>query len=212
METAEAPLAARERKQLEGYVAPSTALFRIGLIGLPVLITALAAWKAQSLFRRELPPVWTVPPLLLAGFFFFRAHRWTGGSAFRKDVRADLEAGVALVRDVTIEEAVEVEEREDEGRTYILKTSAGETIVFAGQYLDRYAARGFPWRRFEIREAPRSKVFFGLRKLDDARAPLRTVAPFGPDQEKTLIPSRERWAVLPAAAAELFWNPSAPAR
>ncbi len=45
-------------------------------------------------------------------------------------------------------EAIEVDEQEDEGPSFFIKTVDGQVILFTGQYLNRLKARGFPWKPF----------------------------------------------------------------
>jgi hypothetical protein len=75
-------------------------------------------------------------------------------------------------------DAIEVEEKEDEGPSYFLNTADGEVILFTGQYLDDYKQRKFPWRSFEIIEAPNSRVFFGLKQLGNPFEPSAHRLPF----------------------------------
>lgn len=41
-------------------------------------------------------------------------------------------------------------------------TDEGQTMIFAGQYLDRLKGKGFPWTSFDIVEAPDSRIFFRI--------------------------------------------------
>lgn len=85
--------------------------------------------------------------------------------------RTSLGGGQLAVRHVEAVDAVAFEEVEDCGPCYIVLTSDGRTLLFDGQYLEAYRRRGFPWTRFEIREAPESGVFFGLRKVGERLMP-----------------------------------------
>jgi hypothetical protein len=59
--------------------------------------------------------------------------------------------------------ALEIPQVEDEGPTFFVRDADGETLFFAGQFLERLEERGFPWTEFRIQEAPMSRHFFGVR-------------------------------------------------
>ena len=121
---------------------------------------------------------WAVPSALVMLFLFVRAKRWTGGGEFRQQVKADLKEGSIAVQRVDVVEAIEVEEREDEGPGYFVKTTTCEVMVLMGQDLDKYKRRGFPWKSFEIIRAPVSKKLFGLKRLDGPLPPSFVREPF----------------------------------
>ena len=121
---------------------------------------------------------WAVPSTLVMLFLFARAKRWTGGREFRQHVKADLKEGSIAVQRVDVVEVIEVEEREDEGPGYFVKTTTDEVMVLMGQDLDKYKRRGFPWKSFEIIRAPVSRVLFGLKKLDVPLPPSFVREPF----------------------------------
>ena len=68
---------------------------------------------------------------------------------------------------IKVEKAIRIEEIEDEGVTIIVLTSDGETILFSSQELKE----SFPWKEFEIIEAPHSKILLNLRRLGDSIHP-----------------------------------------
>jgi hypothetical protein len=179
MQTTYRAMTGRERAELQGYVAWSTSIFRAALF---VVVGLCFAGVLRALVEKTKPGAnflwWVGPVVLLMAFLFSRAKRWTGGREFRHQVKADLKQGALAVHRVDVAEAIEVEEQEDEGPGYFVKTVTGEVMVFAGQYLDTYKRRKFPWKSFEIVEAPASKAFFALKRLDVPLAPSFIRQPF----------------------------------
>jgi hypothetical protein len=49
-----------------------------------------------------------------------------------------------------IDDAIVIEESEDEGISYYLLLDDGRTLFLSGQYLHEPAQNGFPWRSFEL--------------------------------------------------------------
>jgi len=184
------PLTRRQRQDLEGYVAGGTSLFRAVLF---VAVIAFIAWFLRAVLLRVAasypaaahPAWWIVPVLVLAAALFRLSRRWTGGHELRARIRADLERGDVAVRRVIASEAVEVPPAEDEGPTFFLLTGDGTTMVFAGQYLEPFVRRGFPWTAFEILEAPQSRLFIGLAKAGDKLTPTRRAEPLTWEETKT---------------------------
>jgi hypothetical protein len=170
------PLSRRQVAELRGYVAASTASFRAALF---LAVAGIAALGFRAMLRpaaSALPvlshPVWWIAPTcLLSWLLYRRSSRWTGGSEFRGQVRRDLAHGQLAIRRVEAVEAVAFEEVEDCGPCYVLLTRDGGTLLFDGQYLEGHRRRGFPWTSFEIREAPGSGVFFGLRRVGEPLMP-----------------------------------------
>ena len=127
---------------------------------------------------------WAIPTVLVMVFIYFRSRRWTGGRDLRLKIKADLEQGTLAVHRIHVADVIEVQEREDEGPSYFVKTADGQVFVFSGQYLDGYRTKGFPWKAFEIAEAPASRIFFGLTRLDASVAPSFTREPFDSDEAR----------------------------
>ena len=202
MESRLEPLTTRERRELQGYVAWSVGALRALLFLLAVSIVAAAAWRIHSwLGGRGL--WWLVAPTLAGIALFSVAGRWTGGPELRRRIRADLTAGMARVTVVRATDAIMAEEAEDEGPTFFLRTGDGGSVVFAGQYLDRTTARGFPWRAIEIREGAESKTFFGLRPAGEALVPSAKRPPISLAEARALGYGSERWQVLDPSFDEL---------
>lgn len=169
------PLSRRQASELRGYVAVSTTLGRAAMFLAFVVLAALvfrATFRAAASMWPVLPQAaWVAPALLVSWLLYRRSSRWTGGPAFRAQVRRDLGRGELAVRHVEAVDAVEFEEVEDCGPCYVLLARDGRTLLFDGQYLDSYKRKGFPWTSFEIREAPESGVFFGLHRVGERLAP-----------------------------------------
>ena len=191
MQTTHRPISKRRLAELRGYVAWSTTIFRAALF---IAVIALVGWTLRKLTDSEL--VWIVPTAALAIALYIIAGRWTGGRAFRAKVREDVRGGVAAVHAVRAVDAVEVEEGEDEGPAYFVLTDDGTTLLFAGQYLGAYQRKGFPWKEFEILEAPRSKIFFGLVPRGERLAPSARRPPFTWEEFKIFARGKREYAVL----------------
>lgn len=177
------PLSKRQRRELHGYIAWSTQLGRaVMFVGAVAAAGALLRAVHAPLAARFRPLDddlwWIVPTLLLASALFYRSRRWTGGAAFRKLVRMDLDGGVTHAESFSVLDVIEVEEEEDEGPGFVLRLADGRTMLMAGQYLEPYKRRGFPWSAFEIEMAPHSGTLFRLRRTGDRISPSSTRQPF----------------------------------
>jgi hypothetical protein len=83
-------------------------------------------------------------------------------------------------------------------------TDTGETLVFTGQDLARDVSRGFPWYEFEIRESPKARIFFRLKRLGDRLPPSMVKPPLSPAQYERLgLASVSRWRRLDMTFDEL---------
>lgn len=198
METTTQPLTPAQREELRGYVAWSISLFRAVLLLAAIGAVAVLLRAAHRLVpsRLQHDAWWILPTAVFAAALYRLARRWTGGRAFRAQVRADLARGVAAVHRVSVIDAIEVEEQEDEGPAYFLRTSDGHTMIFAGQYLNACKRRGFPWREFEIVEAPASRVFFGLIPRGDTVRPSSRRPPLTWHEFKRFRLADRKYAVL----------------
>jgi hypothetical protein len=199
MQTSYRPISKRRLAELRGYVAWSTSLFRAALL---FAVVGLFAWVLRTAHVRLGRPladselVWLVPAAALAIALYWIAGRWTGGRAFRAAVRQDAAGGVAAVHTVRAVDAVEVEEGEDEGPAYFVLTEDGKTLLFAGQYLAPYRRKGFPWKEFEILEAPRSKIFFGLMPRGERLAPSVRRPPFTWEEFKAFARDKREYGFV----------------
>lgn len=201
MNTTFRPISKRRLAELRGYVAWSTWFFRALLF---LAIIAAFAWLLRRISDSVL--VWLLPSLALAAAIYWVSGRWTGGRAFRAAVRKDLAGGVAAAHQVVALDAIEVEEGEDEGPAYFILADDGATLLFAGQYLDAWKRKGFPWKSFEVLEAPASKVFFGLVPGGEKLAPSLTRPPFTWEEHKAFAHIRNFGVVdvdFPALKARL---------
>jgi len=190
MEITYRPLTRRQRADLSGYVSPWIALFRAGLF---VVAVAIVGFLLRAVHRAIVDDPrsvfgeawWAIPTLAFAVALYRRAGRWTGGGATRQLIRADLKRGDVAVRRIVATDAIEVEEREDEGPAFFILTGDGTTMLFAGQYLYRLKRKGFPWTAFDIIEAPESKIFFDITPSGDRLRPSATRGPFTWDEMKS---------------------------
>lgn len=199
MQTTYRPISKRRLAQLRGYVAWSTSLFRAALL---IAVVGAFAWALRAVHLRLGRPladselVWLLPSAALAIALYWIAGRWTGGRAFRAAVREDVASGMAAAHAVRAVDAVEVEEGEDEGPAYFVLTDQGTTLLFCGQYLAPYQRKGFPWKEFEILEAPRSKIFFGLVPRGERLAPSARRPPFTWEEFKAFAQGKRGYAVV----------------
>jgi len=179
MNTSQRPLTARQVAELKSYVSPASAVGRVVLFLLVgVIAAALLRRMVGYLYPVASAAWWSLPPVALLVVLFIYARRWTGGPELRQRIRADLAGGVLNVHRIEVVDAIEVAEEEDEGPAYFLQTSDGRVLAFAGQYLDALKRRGFPWRVFEITEAPASKLCFKLKRLEGNVRPAFLRQPF----------------------------------
>jgi len=179
MQTTYHSMTARQKAELRGYVALGTSVGRGALL----VVFALCLTGAMRYLVEHTKPGahylwWVVPSLLVMGFVFVRSKRWTGGREFRQWVRADRAQGTVAAHRIDAVDIIEVEEREDEGPSYFVRTADGQIILLTGQFLEPFKSRGFPWRSFEIIEAPKSKLFFDLKELDAPLPPSFIRQPF----------------------------------
>jgi hypothetical protein len=208
MELSFKPLTRRQRQDLEGYVAWSTTLFRAALF---VSVVGFVGWFLRALLLRAAatypaaahPAWWVVPVLALAAGLLRLSRRWTGGRDLRARIRADLKRGDVAVRRIVAVDAIEIEAQADEGPTYFLLTGDGRTMVFAGQYLEPFVRRGFPWQAFDILEAPESRLFIGLTKAGDRLIPSGQHPPLTWEEVKSLGVLNERYRVVDREFASL---------
>lgn len=199
METTFQPLSQRRRAELRGYVAWGPALFRALLF---VVAIGVVAWLLRTVHARLGRPlldsdlIWIVLSVGLAVWLYRLGRRWTGGPGFRAAVRADLARGVVAVHRVVAVDAVEVEEQEDEGPSFFVLENDGSTLLFVGQYLDAYRRKGFPWKTFEILEAPESKIFFGLSPQGDRLVPSLRRPPLSWEEYKEFVAATRQYGVV----------------
>jgi hypothetical protein len=176
METTTQPLSKKEAAELRSYVEVGPALFRASAF---LGVVCICGWLLKTIHSRlardfsllSHDALWITPLLLFTVGLYLASSRWTGGPSFRAKVRADLSRGVASVRRISACDAIEVDEREDEGHGYLIRTEDGKTVLFAGQYLETYIRKGFPWKSFDIIEAPESRVFFDIVAAGDRLEP-----------------------------------------
>jgi hypothetical protein len=163
MEIADRPFTKNEREELESYVALYIQLLRA------VLFLVFIAFVGTLLRSIEVGLLgdsyyFLIATAIVAALIYFRSKRWTGGTELRRQIREDLKVGKAKVLILEPATVVEIEEVEDEGPSYIIENTSGETILLTGQHLYQAKHRRFPWSRIEIVEAPHSSMFLSLKK------------------------------------------------
>jgi len=175
------PLTKRQRRELEGYIALSTRAGRALLFFAAVAVCGVVLRSFHAPLAARLPSLehaawWATPTVAFGLLLYALSRRWTGGAAFRAKVRMDLAAGVTQAESFSVLDAIEIEEEEDEGPGFVLRLADGRTMLMAGQYLEPYRRRGFPWSAFQIEAAPHSGQFFRLRRTGE-RLPLSGTRP-----------------------------------
>lgn len=198
------PLTKRQRQELQGYVSWSATVFRAAVF---LSVVGFAGWLLRAGLQRLAavhpalahPAWWLVPVLVSAAGLFLISRRWTGGRELRRQIAADLRRGEVAARRIVVVDAIRVEEANDEGPTFFLLTDTGTSMAFAGQYLEPYVRRGFPWAEFEILEAPESRRFLGLVKLGDRLPPSAERGPLTWDEVRELGLQSDRYRVLDRA-------------
>ena len=196
-------LTKRERDELQGVVAWST---QIGRAFLFLLVLFFVGAIFRSLFALVAidTPIWFVPTAILAYFLYRRAGRWTGGQAFRRLVRQDIENGEACVTVIRPVDVTEIEELEDEGPSYIVKTDENDWVVLSGQEMVAHKLRGFPWAQFSVDEAPHSSMFFGLTRMGDPVPLNRTLPPLRYELARDLGAASGTFTVLDESRVALL--------
>src|SRR5512140_39606 len=124
MQTKHDSLTRRERRELENYLSPWGGVFRIALFVAPITFVAFMSWRIQVAVSQH-GLWWLAPPALFGIVLYYFGRRWTGGKEYVEQIRADLAANSVEVLIVNVVDAIEVEEMEDEGPTYFLKTDDG---------------------------------------------------------------------------------------
>jgi len=176
MQSSFEPFTKKQKSQLEGYVSLTVRSVR-GILFLAIVFLVGASLRSihfsfapkQGIFA--LPEWWIVPGIVFTCWFFYRWRRWTGGGRGVTQIRQDLARGEVAIHQIDVLDAIEVEELEDEGPSYFILTNDREVLYFSGQWLDREKRKGFPWKTFEIVEAPVSKTFFGIKKIGERLQP-----------------------------------------
>ena len=185
MYTTYRPMTAKQKQEMWKYVGWPASVGRLVLF---IMVAFFLTGSLRYLVEHAKPNThylwWGVPSLLVMVFIYIRSRRWTGGRAFRQQAKADIAQGFVAIHQIDAVEVIEVKEREDEGPSFFIKTADGQVILFSGQYLGRLKKQRFPWRSFEIIEAPSSKVFFGLKKLADPLFPSFIRQPFTENELK----------------------------
>jgi hypothetical protein len=209
MEASYRKLTRQQREELQGYIAWGTTAFRFILfLGGLFLVGAIFRFL-QSLASKVWPGAsshlwWVVPTLILGVALYRRSRAWTGGTELREKVRNDLSRDVAAVYRIAVKEALQIEEREDEGPGFFLRTADDRTMLFAGQYLEKYVRKGFPWTAFEIIESPESKMLLGLKSLGDRLEPLRRRSPLSWEEARQSGILKKKYVFIDGDASSIW--------
>ena len=196
-------LTKKELDELRGVVAISTQVLRAVLFAIAVGVVGLV-FRALFAVIGIAAPAWAVPTAIVGYLLYRRAERWTGGAAFRKRVRQDIEQGEARLSVINPADVTEFEELEDEGPAYVIRTDENEWLLLSGQELVPHKRRGFPWSQFSIAEAPNSGVFFGLERMGDPIAVDRTLPSMSYELARDLGTFKRTFIVLDDTARELL--------
>lgn len=179
------PLTAKQKAMLQGYIAWHIYILRAFLFCLPAIgLGALLRSLANAFLPENIALFWPLPVLIFMAWLYTKAGQWTGGHALRKKIREDIKNGVAAVHGIDVVDAIKVQEKEDEGPSYFLKTTDGKVLLLSGQYLTTSRMHGFPWTSFEITEAPLSKEWFGIKKTGSVLNSVFIRQPFDYEEAK----------------------------
>lgn len=162
-------MTAKQRKELQGYLSWGVRGARVVLYFIAVGFVGACLRSIHQAFGISHPLFawdiwWIIPSLIFALWLARKAKNWTGGTQGVQDIKADLAEGNLAVHRITVADAIEIEEQEDEGPSFFVLTAEKKVIYFHGQEMDGWKRRGFPWKEFEIKETPRSKMLFRLKK------------------------------------------------
>jgi hypothetical protein len=143
----------------------------------------------------------------MAAWLYRFAGRWTGGAELRRKVRRDLERGEAALHRVRVVAALEAPEIEDEGPVFFIAEATGPTLFLAGQDMARYKSRGFPWREFQIAQAPESDRLLTLRALSEPFRDVKVRAPLTLAEAKELGVLSTPFGTLERSLEDLWEEP-----
>lgn len=162
------------RSRASGAGCAVAALFALVLVGL----------VSNALFRAFSHPTrWLLPVALVGAGLLWLELR---ARPYQAKLQRDLDGGMMAVRRLDVVDAIELEDPEDLGPAYFLLTREGATLYFAGQYLEGYRRRGFPWTSFEVREGPESHEFLGLHRVGERLATSLRIRRLRREEEKAL--------------------------
>lgn len=171
-----------EREQLQRHVQRSMPALAGVFAGLAAFaLAALLALLAASFLpngANVAGPIALVAGAVAALIAFVRSRQATRRAQHVPYLQAELAAGLLEVARYTAEDAIAVEELEDEGLSYFLRLAGGQVLLLTGQYLYEPAeARRFPCREFAMVRTPRSRVLVDLQCRGRYLAPSSTRGP-----------------------------------
>lgn len=201
METTTRPLTAKERTDLARLTSPHGQLSAELLGGFTAfaLLFMVGVWSVRFIAG---PPqgatlAWIAAVTgSIALVVMLRVRRSVAPTfAHHRSLHAeDLAAGHAVCTTYEIEDALCVEEFEDEGSQYYLKLADGRVLFVSGQWLYEYedgededgkpTPARFPCRRFTLERAAKSGLFLDLIPLTPAFPPSGTLPPFTDDDHR----------------------------
>jgi hypothetical protein len=177
------PLTATERKSLSSGLRSDTFGWKSwATASLAAFIAAsfVASMLARQ-FNLQVKEQWLVVSVLLALWLvvsvpLFRVARKRFGAG---SLHQDIVNGVADVDHFEITESIELEEYEDLGPAYFVRTKEGAVYFFMGQYLyDLVDDRQFPCTEFETVRAPLSGVLLDFVCSGKSIVPTKRLGPF----------------------------------
>jgi len=201
METSTRPLTPGERADLARLASPRSQVSAELLAGFTAfaLLFLIGVWLVRFVAG---PPQGAALAWIAAGagtlalVVVLRVRRGVGPLLDRaRQLHADdLASGQAICTTYEIEDALRIEELEDEGSQYYLKLADGRVLFLAGQWLYEYedgedengqrTPARFPCRRFNVERAAKSGLFLDLRPLGPAFEPSGTLRPFTSDEHR----------------------------
>jgi hypothetical protein len=193
------PISTDERQELESYLRLRTrgvGVFFINWLfvgGLTTLIIVFAAGR-MAFVAAHLALILIACSLLAAIFVHYLSKtrsKLSDGDDIRLAITSDLENGVVEVCTCNVEEALAVEEFEDEGTSFYLKIGTREALFVGGQNLDDLAAeKKFPSTSVQLVRSPKSQIPLALEPLGTYLAPVGKRQPFTKHEFKeNLVPS-----------------------
>ena len=175
-ETTTRPLTDEERARLgphvDPFVTPLTGLVASLLCGTFLFVLGLGVLSFLPGDPSKGVPVLGALTLLGTVAWYVGTQTWRRRAVQADPARADLKDGTATVSQYDATAAIEIEELEDEGRTYYLRLGDGRVLLLSGQYLDAPVDAGtFPSTRFQTVRS-RSGLLLSLTSTGERLLPL----------------------------------------
>jgi hypothetical protein len=188
------PATPDEQRQLDSLARGSSAwrwfgAAWLGATGFLVVLGALYLITGARTARAS----WFVLVVGAVGFStYLYLRRLSAPHIAAERASASADAAMAQVDETTfaVEDAIEVEESEDEGKHFYVKVRGGRVVFFSGQYLyDAVKTKRFPAERVTIVRTPASKIVLSLTTSGAYRPPSTVRKPFADrDHERGRVP------------------------